>query len=143
MRRPEGLNQLGLIQYLESVSCLSGVLVPVECRNDHSFFKYHQDDKGTVAVVVNLSPCTITDFHVAGAPAHAVMQGCGKAHILPTKVYHRSGTAPRRCIKLVFFLDLIAPVVVSEEAAGSSSSGVNEEVKEEVKAEVKAEHSSA
>lgn len=103
--------------------------------NDHSFFTYHQDDKGDVAVVVNLSPCTTTDLHVAGA-AMAKMEACGEAHILPTHVFHRSGTAPRRCIKLVFFYNLIEPIDVGGDDAGSSTE-VKAEAKDEVK--VKAE----
>ena len=43
--------------------------------NDHSFFTYHQDDKGDVAVVVNLSPGTTT-LHVAGC-GEASMEGVG------------------------------------------------------------------
>ena len=110
--------------------------------NDHSFFTYHQDEKGQVAVKVNLSPCTTTDFHVAGFADSAVMNGCGQAHVFPTKVFHRSGSAPRRCIKLVFFVDTNGPVVVNDDDGGTSSSaakGEDDVVKEaaEVKQEVK------
>jgi hypothetical protein len=76
--------------------------------NDHSFFTYHQDTKGTVAIIVNLSPGETT-FHVAGF-SEAVMNGPGSAHILPTQAYHRSGKATKRAIKLVFFFDAKPPV---------------------------------
>ena len=73
--------------------------------NDHSFFTYHQDEKGDVAAVVNLSMATCTDFHIAGQGL-AKMESAGSGHLFPTKVFHRSGTAPRRCIKIVFFYNL-------------------------------------
>ena len=73
--------------------------------NDHSFFTYHQDEKGDVAAVVNLSMATCTDFHIAGQGL-AKMESAGSGHLFPTKVFHRSGTAPRRCIKIVFFYSL-------------------------------------
>ena len=106
--------------------------------DDHSFFTYHQDDKGKVAVVVNLSPCTTTNFHIAGSGS-AVMEKPGEAHIFPTKVYHRSGTAPRRCIKLVFFYDLTTPHDLTDESVpGTSSEGVaTQEAEAEVKEDVK------
>ena len=111
--------------------------------NDHSFFTYHKDAKGQVAVVVNLAPACTTDFHVAGAPEKAKMEWPGHAHIVPTNVYHRSGTAPRRCIKLVFFLDLIEKkdqVDVDEKASASGTAGaVEDNVKPEVKPEKSAD----
>ena len=89
--------------------------------NDHSFFKYHQDNKGDVAVIVNLSP-GVTSFHVAGC-ATATMDGPGSGHIISTKAYHRSGEATRRCIKLVYFFDVTDPVSVGDDdgPAGPSS----------------------
>ena len=36
----------------------------------------------------------------------AKMESAGSGHLFPTKVFHRSGTAPRRCIKIVFFYSL-------------------------------------
>ena len=101
--------------------------------NDHSFFTYHQDEKGDVAVVVNLSPCE-TDFHVAGMSKSAAMTKPGMAQLVPTQVYHRSGKAPRRCIKLVFFLDLAEPVDLSaaeEPAAASATNDKDTDGKEE------------
>lgn len=105
--------------------------------NDHSFFTYHRDDKGKVAVVVNLSPCATTDFHVAGATDRAVMKKCGQAHIVPTNVYHRSGSAPRRCIKIVFFLEIMEPVDVDEEKVDAAD--IKQEVKPEVDSHVQHE----
>ena len=104
--------------------------------NDHSFFTYHKDEKGQVAVVVNLSPCE-TDFHVAGMGSTAAMTKPGMAHLVPTTVYHRSGKAPRRCIKLVFFLDLAERVDLSAEepAAAPETDAKDGDVKEDVKEE--------
>ena len=44
-------------------------------------------------------------------------------HIIPTKAYHRSGEATRRCIKLVYFFDVTDPVSVGDDdgPAGPSS----------------------
>ena len=93
--------------------------------NDHSFFKYHQDNGGDVAVVVNLSPACKTDFHIAGG-GEAWMKTPGAAHMFPTSVFHRSGTAPRRCIKFVFFWSIVGnSQVVDVEGAGAGPSGVD------------------
>ena len=73
--------------------------------NDHSFFTYHQDGVGDVAFIVNLSNCT-SSMHVAGATKPAEMSGPGSARFFPTKLFHRSDVAPRRCVKVVFFLNL-------------------------------------
>ena len=89
--------------------------------NDHSFFTYHKDGKGHIAVMVNLAPACTTDFHVAGASEKAKMHWPGHTHILPTNVYHRSGTAPRRCIKLVFFLDLVENKKILDLDEGTSA----------------------
>ena len=95
--------------------------------NDHSFFKYHQDDKGDVAVVVNLSPSCETNFHIAGG-GEAWMKTPGAAHMFPTSVFHRSGTAPRRCIKFVFFWSIVGnSQVVDVDGAGAGPSGVKTE----------------
>ena len=111
--------------------------------NDHSFFTYHKDEKGDVAVVVNLSPCE-TDFHDAGAGNPAAMTKPGMAQLVPTQVYHRSGTAPRRCIKLVFFIDLITPQNLDESKANTSDAAqVKPEVKHEVESAVKPDGESA
>jgi hypothetical protein len=97
--------------------------------NDHSFFTYHQDHAGGAAVVVNLSPCQTT-FHVAGCEEDAKMDGPGAAHIIPAKIFHRSGKAPRRCIKVVFFFDITFPVDL-ETVAGDAAASASEVVKTE------------
>lgn len=73
--------------------------------NRHSFFVYHQDAVGDIAFIVNLSNCT-TSMHVAGSEKVADMSGPGSARFFPTKLFHRSDVAPRRCVKVVFFLTL-------------------------------------
>ena len=62
------------------------------------------------------------------------------AQLVPTHVYHRSGKAPRRCIKLVFFLDLAEPidvdkVSVEEPAAATPTDAPDPDVKDEKKTE--------
>ena len=48
--------------------------------------------------------------------------------MFPTSVFHRSGTAPRRCIKFVFFWNIIrVSHSVDEEVGEASSSGVKKE----------------
>lgn len=93
--------------------------------NDHSFFTYHQDPRGDWVLLVNLSPAT-TDFHIAGTQG-ATMQNTGEAHLFPTKVFHRSGKAPRRCVKVAFFFNVAKP----GDASGSGSTPVKTEVKTE------------
>ena len=104
--------------------------------NDHSFFKYHQDDKGDVAVVVNLSPSCETNFHIAGG-GEALMKTPGAAHMFPTSVFHRSGTAPRRCIKFVFFWSIVgnSQVVDVDGAPGPSGVVKTEQTEETVEPE--------
>ena len=93
--------------------------------NDHSFFTYHQDPRGDWVLLVNLSPAT-TDFHIAGTQG-ATMETAGEAHLFPTKVFHRSGKAPRRCVKVAFFFNVAKP----GDASGSGSTPVKTEVKTE------------
>ena len=103
--------------------------------NAHSFFSYHQDPKGDAAAVVNLSPGK-TNFHVAGKDDNASMDHPGEVHFVPTKAFHRSGTATRRCVKLVLFFAIEKNIDVSgEEEAPSSGIDKSEEVKQEVKPE--------
>ena len=72
------------------------------------------------------------------------MKWPGHAHILLTNVFHRSGTAPRRCIKLVFFIDLITPQNLDESKANTSDAAqVKPEVKHEVESAVKPDGESA
>ena len=72
--------------------------------NDHSFFTYHQDGVGDWAFIVNLLNCT-SSMHVAGATKPAEMSGPGSARFFPTKLFHRSDVAPRRCVEVLFFLN--------------------------------------
>lgn len=72
--------------------------------NSHSFFTYHQDDDGDVAAICNLSH-GVAYMHVAGSE-QAKYDGIGSTHIFPTKVFHRSGDAPRRSIKVAFFFSV-------------------------------------
>ena len=68
-----------------------------------------------------------TSFHVAGF-GKAKMKGPGAGHLLPTKVFHRSGEASRRCIKLVFFFDIRGAIDVDAEGTGEASgSGVDKD----------------
>ena len=90
--------------------------------NTHSFFTYHCDEDGDVSAIVNLSHGK-SSMHVSGCEV-AVYDGIGSTHIFPTNVYHRSGAAPRRCVKVAFFFSVPSgkkvPFVNNE--AGSSSS---------------------
>ena len=102
--------------------------------NDHSFFTYHQDNDGKAALIVNLSPGE-ANFHVAGKDI-AVYTGPGSAHLFSTKIFHRSGSATRRCIRVALFYDL-ADIIdvesVSDSKAGLSTVGCSTaDVKPEV-----------
>ena len=56
----------------------------------------------------------------------------GAAHMFPTSVFHRSGTAPRRCIKLVFFWSIIRQAhSVDDEGGEAGSWGVKKEEAED------------
>ena len=72
--------------------------------NAHSFFTYHTDEDGKVTVIINLAHCK-ADMHVAGS-GNASYDGIGSARLFPSNVYHRSGTAPRRCIKVALFYEV-------------------------------------
>ena len=93
-----------------------------------------------MAVVVNLS-LGKTNLHVAGC-TKAEMDGPGSALLLPTKAYHRSGEASRRCIKLVFFFDIRPPIDLTVASNGeASTSGVKKEAEDEESVQVKPENS--
>ena len=116
--------------------------------NKHSFFTYHQDTDGDVTVIVNLMHGE-AEMHVAGKDV-AKYDGVGSAHLFPAKLFHRSGAAPRRCVKVAFFFKLTDPAdaedleAESEEVAGpSTQSEVKAEVKDEVKPKVEAEDGEA
>ena len=90
--------------------------------NEHSFFKYHQDDDGDITVIINLSPGEPT-MHVAGQ-VEATYKGIGSAHIFPSKVFHRSGDAPRRCIKIAaFYIVNASTVEIAEDDEDSGGAG--------------------
>ena len=81
--------------------------------NAHSFFTYHTDEDGMVTVIINLGHCKAS-MHVAGAQS-ADYDGIGSARLFPSNVFHRSGTAPRRCIKVALFYDVGTEVTVLDE----------------------------
>jgi hypothetical protein len=72
--------------------------------NAHSFFKYHQVPDGDVVAIVNLSHSNAT-MHVAGR-TEAIFDGIGWTHIFLVQVFHRSGAAQRRCVKVAFVFKL-------------------------------------
>ena len=49
----------------------------------------------------------------------------GAAHMFPTSVFHRSGTAPRRCIKFVFFWSIVGKSQVVDVDGAPGPSGVD------------------
>ena len=111
--------------------------------NKHSFFTYHQDTDGDYACIVNLSHGE-SDFHVAGKET-AVYTGIGSAHLFPTKLFHRSGSATKRCVKVAIFLKRGEEVNISDDEdeapAGSSSTAPGHAPNPGVKAEKKTDES--
>ena len=105
--------------------------------NAHSFFTYHQDSDGKVTAMVNLSHGK-AEMHVAGQQM-AVYDGIGSTHIFPSMVFHRSGAASRRCIKVAYFFDLEHPIDAEDEASSSGAKPPEAEVKVEVKEEANEE----
>tara|TARA_B110000027_G_scaffold133302_1_gene161435 strand:- start:234 stop:1535 length:1302 start_codon:yes stop_codon:yes gene_type:complete len=90
-------------QFVSPFKVLASPLVHVLFHfNDHAFFTYHTDDKSWMSVLVNLSYGSST-FHIAGREEEAIYDGIGSGHIFPSKVYHRSGRATRRSVKVAFF----------------------------------------
>ena len=73
--------------------------------NSHSLFTYHQDEKSMITVIVNLAPARST-FHIAGQE-EAEYKEPGDAVVLPSAVWHRSGVAQRRTVKVAYFFKLI------------------------------------
>ena len=74
--------------------------------NKHSFFTYHQDHDGDLSVIINLTHGEAS-MHVAGME-DATYHGIGSGHLFPGKLFHRSGAAPRRCVKLAMFFQFAA-----------------------------------
>ena len=90
--------------------------------NSHSFFSYHKDSDGEITVMINLGPGDAT-MHVAGKE-EAQYLGIGAAQIFPGQVSHRSGTAPRRCVKMAIFYS-IEGHMVAEEAEAPAAPGAS------------------
>jgi hypothetical protein len=102
--------------------------------NAHSFFTYHQDTDGQVTVIINLS-LGESSMHVAGYK-EATYTGVGSAHMFPSNAFHRSGSAPRRCVKVALFFNVQEPHDLEADDDPSSST-TQPVVKSEVKPEVK------
>ena len=108
--------------------------------NTHSFFTYHQDTDGTITVMINLSHGEAS-MHVAGYK-EATYTGIGSGHIFNGQLWHRSGAAPRRCVKVALFLERQNAVAVDDEPDRSEDKPETEtKVKLEEKTEVKSEGS--
>ena len=134
-------------------SCTLSVVHVLFQWNQHAFFTYHPDTDGKVSVIINLAPGE-SSMHVAGYKT-ATYNGMGSAHLFPGKLYHRSGPAARRCIKVALFFDLIAKDAAVDvdkgdgsgknaaSGSGSASGTVKDEPTEEepVKAEPEQEES--
>ena len=84
--------------------------------NAHSFFTYHVDQEGHISAIINLSPSDAF-MHVAGCEP-AKYHGIGSGHIFPCDVFHRSGDAPRRCVKVAIFFDLEDSVDLESKGKG-------------------------
>ena len=65
----------------------------------------------------------------------AEMKKPGEAHIFPTQVFHRSGTAPRRCIKLVFFYKFLEVVDIETKGSDEGECSTEPKVKSEKKSD--------
>ena len=59
----------------------------------------------------------------AGHPSPAEYDGIGSAHLFPSKAFHRSGTAPRRCIKIALFYTLTKHETVDVTEDGDEEDG--------------------
>ena len=106
--------------------------------NNHSFFTYHQDTDGEVTVIVNLM-YGAAEMHVAGK-AVAKYEGIGSAHLFPGKLFHRSGAATRRCVKVAFFFQLSDQGDAMDlEAESASAAGPSSQESKVIKDEVKEE----
>ena len=129
--------------------------------NSHSLFTYHQDEKSMVTVIVNLAPARST-FHIAGKK-EAEYKEPGDAVVLPSAVWHRSGEAQRRTVKVAYFFKLMkkdefeartnlppsgeppkaggkdTPITVVEPAPGSADPAVEPPVEETPAKETPAE----
>ena len=66
-----------------------------------------------MTAIVNLTHGEST-MSVAGFE-EATYHGVGSTLIFPSKAFHRSGTAPRRCVKVAFFYKVMAPIELDED----------------------------
>lgn len=105
--------------------------------NAHSFFTYHQDDDGDVTVIINLSHGT-SNMHVAGC-ALAEYDGIGSARMFPSKVFHRSGEAPRRCVKVALFFERKGDLLTSSSDQTGPPSSTPDPASEQTEEEEKRE----
>ena len=110
------------------------------CFNAHTSYSYHQDAPDLVGEVdytmmLMLSPGK-SSMRVAGAGADFEYTYPGAACFFDAcKLYHRSGTALLRTVKLAFFIRLTDAIDPEEEGEGSpiKKPKVDEEVKSEPK----------
>ena len=78
-------------------------------------------------------------MHVAGFDP-AEYDGIGAAQIFPSKVFHRSGVATRRCVKIAIFYNFVTETdKIDAEEEGSSSTDPLAAPESVVKSEVKSE----
>ena len=142
--------QQRVMQFVSPFKVLATPLVHVLFHfNDHAFFTYHTDDKSWMSVLVNLSYGAST-FHIAGREEEAIYDGIGSCHIFPSMVYHRSGRAARRSVKVAFFFQKLPDHAIDTEdssqsvpAAGSAGDTVVKEEKPAHSAEPEAEPEAA
>ena len=73
--------------------------------NAHSLFSYHRDAGSDITCIINLSPAKST-FHVAGFEPEATYTEPGSMFLLPSDVFHRSGFAALRTIKVAYFFKM-------------------------------------
>ena len=111
--------------------------------NAHSFFTYHTDEDGKITVIIiNLAHCK-AGMHVAGSQ-HAEYDGIGPARLFPSNVFHRSGSAPRRCVKVAFFFDVEAAIEVGDDKEATVETAKPEaKVEAEVKRDTSTEGGSS
>ena len=112
--------------------------------NAHSFFTYHKDEDGDFTAIVNLTYGN-SSMHVAGK-VEAVYDGIGSTQLFPSKVFHRSGPAPRRCVKVAIFFnktELISLPDEDEEVSARADIGSKSGAASSSDAAVKTEPSEA
>jgi len=92
---------------VQDSTCLQLIFVDFLFKYDlHSHFTYHQDlrhGKSAVFTAVVKLTADESSLHVAGAAAPAVFKEIGDAHVLLSRMYHRSGASTARTVLAVFF----------------------------------------